>query len=339
MSQPAVQASALNGWVDILAAVCPDPAEALASLGFASDLAAKNLVAASGERISLSAFARMAEFVGERARNPATTWMLGFNYDLLELGEVGRAILGAKTLGGAMRRFSEHFELLQDRTALDFLVASDFATINYRILDPEIWPRHHDALFSLGIVARIISLAVPDALREMEIGFESGKRDTGLAVAASQLSFGGETNSISMPLAMLDAPMPATTSPCNLKSLSFALAQKRRKEPTRNRLEAIIFARLAQGEVNQDMLASEIGMSSRTMRRRLAEADLTFQQLLDECRMQQAVLEFKARPEASIAQVALRLGYAEHSNFTRAFTRWVGMPPQRFRSQIAQSTH
>ena len=57
---------------------------------------------------------------------------------------------------------------------------------------------------------------------------------------------------------------------------------------------------------------------------------LWFQHIVDECRMRQAAHEFRRRSRVSLAQTALRLGYSEHSTFTRAFARWSGMPPQSY---------
>ena len=75
------------------------------------------------------------------------------------------------------------------------------------------------------------------------------------------------------------------------------------------------------------------------MRRRLADEAISFQKLLADCRMRQAMLEFQSRPDASIAEIALRLGYAEHSTFTRAFSRWAGVPPQEFRAELILARH
>jgi AraC-like DNA-binding protein len=61
--------------------------------------------------------------------------------------------------------------------------------------------------------------------------------------------------------------------------------------------------------------------------------------VLDECRMRQAEFEFRTRPDLSIAEIALRLGYAEHSNFTRAFLRWSGVSPQQYRAKAALRVH
>lgn len=334
MSTAEVRTSALSGWMERAGEFGFCPREALAAAGI--DLADAS---AQRETIPLTGFTRMAEFVGDHASSPAASWLIGEGYDLAGLGEVGGAVLSAKTLGGALRRLADHFELLQQASRLSFEAGPDCATISYRILDPEIWPRHQDALFSLGIITKIIKLAVPDAMDSLELGFECARRDTGLALAQAQLAFECEANSVRLPARMLDAAMPPSAAQCDLRALSSRLAESRRRRSTRERLSGIILARLAEGEVNQDELACEIGMSSRTMRRRLADEDTSFQTLLEDCRMRQAVLEFAVRPQASLAEIALRLGYAEHSTFTRAFRRWAGTPPQRYRSEMAATRH
>jgi AraC-like DNA-binding protein len=334
MSTAEVRTTALSGWMDRIPEFGVDVVQArrIAGLDAARPAAARGM-------IPLSSFARMAEFVGDNSSRANASWLIGEAYDLAELDEVGAAVRSARTLGGALRRLTDNFELLQDASRLSLVANSETATVSYRILDPSIWPRHQDALFSLGIIAQIVKLAAPRAMQVIELGFECRKRDTGLSLCQSQLRFDCEANSISLPVALLDLPMPSCTNSCDLRGISLSLAEHRRRRPARERLAGIIFSRLADGEINQDHLASEIGMSSRTMRRRLAHEATSFQQLLDDCRMRQAVLEFQARPDASIAAIALRLGYAEHSTFTRAFTRWAGMPPQKFRAGQAVTRH
>jgi AraC-like DNA-binding protein len=334
MSTAEVRKTALSGWTDTI----QDFGGMLPSALVNADVEASS---AHGTQamMPLINFVRMTEIVGENATNENASWLIGENFDLAGLESVGEAILGSSTLGSALRRLTENFELLQDASRLSLQIDCDTATIAYRILDPSIWPRHQDALFSLGIISKIIKMAVPEAMDLMELGFECHKRDTGLNLSQSQLEFECEANSIRIPVSMLDMAMPDCSKPCDLKRLSSSVAERRRQRPARERLAGIIFARLSDGDINQDQLASEIGMSSRTMRRRLANEAISFQQLLDDCRMQQAVLEFRSRPESSIADIALRLGYAEHSTFTRAFTRWAGMPPQRFRADMNPTQH
>lgn len=336
MNAAEVNVAALCGWVNRATEFGINAADVLGAAGIENTGASQQ-----SERIPLANFARMAEFVGENSNNATASWLIGEDYDVAALGEIGTAILSAKTLGGALRRLADNFELLQDSSRLTLDIDADTTTISYRILDPSIWPRYQDALFSLGIISKLVKMAVPAAMDHAELGFECERRETRLKLAQSQLAFECEANSIRLPTAMLDAPMPIVPDlgGCDLKLLATWVAERRRGKMACQRLAEIIFARLSDGDITQDRLASEIGMSSRTMRRKLASESTSFQHLLDECRMRQAVLEFQVRPEASIAKIALRLGYAEHSTFTRAFTRWSGAPPQRFRNEMNATKH
>jgi AraC-like DNA-binding protein len=81
-------------------------------------------------------------------------------------------------------------------------------------------------------------------------------------------------------------------------------------------------------------VATEIGLSDRTLRRQLAARNTSFQKIVDDCRIRQAVLEITRCNSVSISEIALRLGYSEHSTFSRAFSRCTGVPPQNFLRQV-----
>ncbi|MBU6207256.1 MAG: helix-turn-helix transcriptional regulator [Alphaproteobacteria bacterium] len=327
MRSATVKAAALVGWAEMMATAGISPDEA----GRVCAIDPGIWIAPDGE-ISLKSFVALSEYVGACAGAAQLSWQLGESYDLAALHEVGDAVLGARTLGTALKRFAEHFPLLQDACELRFDVLAECAQVSYRILDPDIWPRHHDALFTLAIVAQIIRRAAGPAWRESEFLFEAQQGPVGPVRSCGSLRFAGETNALRFPLAMLDLPMPAHDHKFDLKLLSRLIVAHRRAKPVRDKVEMMLFSRLADGVLNQEKIAAAIGMSSRTMRRKLAEDGLSFQHLLDECRMRQAVLDFHVHPKASIAQIALKLGYAEHSTFTRAFTRWAGIPPNSYRS-------
>lgn len=73
-----------------------------------------------------------------------------------------------------------------------------------------------------------------------------------------------------------------------------------------------------------------MAMSGRTLQRKLREAGVSFSSLRDQVRSQLAP-ELIRRCDLTIDDVAARLGYAERSNFTHAFSRWTGMTPGAFR--------
>ena len=82
-------------------------------------------------------------------------------------------------------------------------------------------------------------------------------------------------------------------------------------------------------------LARTLGMAERTLKRRLAEHQTSYTDLLEE-RRKHAACEL-LRAGASIEDIAERLGYSDASNFTRAFRRWTGQSPRAFRRTASNS--
>ena len=81
-----------------------------------------------------------------------------------------------------------------------------------------------------------------------------------------------------------------------------------------------------------DDVARALRMSSRTLKRRLAEHGTTFSALRDDVRRQRALLLLDDR-SLSIGDIANRLGYTELPNFTRAFRKWTGQTPLAYRER------
>ena len=99
----------------------------------------------------------------------------------------------------------------------------------------------------------------------------------------------------------------------------------------------MIYHGMNEGCVNQEHIAREFGTYGRAVRRRLAEQGHSFQEVLDQCRMQFASLEFRIRCELSLYVEALRLGYFEGSTFPSALARRCGMAPQECRQCVGLS--
>lgn len=87
----------------------------------------------------------------------------------------------------------------------------------------------------------------------------------------------------------------------------------------------------APGQIpDMETVARELGISSRSLRRRLGQFDSSFRSLADEVRKQLA-LGYLRDSSMSLEHIALLLGYTEVTNFRRAFKQWTGKPPSEFR--------
>src|SRR5207244_1149602 len=87
---------------------------------------------------------------------------------------------------------------------------------------------------------------------------------------------------------------------------------------------------LGEGAATLDSVAKRLGTSSRTLQRRLADAQLTFSALVDDVRKGMA-LGLIENPKLSIFEIAAMVGYQDAPSFRAAFMRWTGMTPRDYR--------
>ena len=80
-------------------------------------------------------------------------------------------------------------------------------------------------------------------------------------------------------------------------------------------------------------IARGLGMSGRTLQRRLAAEDTSFQALVDEARRRLALRLLRGGGDASLSEVTYMTGFSDQSAFTRAFRRWTGQTPGAFRAE------
>ena len=295
-----------------------------------------------GERVPLAAYVGLLENIGRACRPSALAWTTGQTVARPLGNELGGVVLGSRSLGSALHWSCQYFPLVQDISSLKLDVGPTHSTLAYRILDPGIWPRHEDAMFTLGMYAGLVRRVAPDAWSLVQITVEPEQEQVGADLASilgCHVIYGGHANVIRFPSSIVNAPLPRISGcdPDELKRLSAELTRRFRSTDFSDRIRHLIYSQLNDGGVNQDSIARELGMSSRTLRRRLAADGCAFQALLDDCRMRFAALEFRVRRRLSLSDIALRLGYSEHSTFSRAFARWSGMPPQEYRRIVSRN--
>jgi AraC-like DNA-binding protein len=81
---------------------------------------------------------------------------------------------------------------------------------------------------------------------------------------------------------------------------------------------------------NLENIAKMHFITARTMRRKLKDYDVTFQQLVNE-ELSKKALHYLSTTDLSIEQISLRLGYSESASFIHAFKRWTGKTPKTCR--------
>lgn len=90
---------------------------------------------------------------------------------------------------------------------------------------------------------------------------------------------------------------------------------------------------LSEGLPRMEDIAKRLGMSARSLHRRLAEEGLNFQTLTEMTRRELAE-GLLSNEQYSLAEIAFLTGFSEQSSFSRAFKRWAGNTPATYRRSL-----
>jgi AraC-like DNA-binding protein len=143
------------------------------------------------------------------------------------------------------------------------------------------------------------------------------------------VQFESAMDALVFPRHWLDQPMrPATSGGGSLPSAAWDFTDHVRHQ---------IVMRIGREPVTAWAIATAMGLSRRTLDRRLSGLGVSFSQLVDEIRFARA-RRLLASGRLPLSDISLALGYAEPSAFSRAFRAWAGCSPQDWRLSRERTT-
>jgi len=107
---------------------------------------------------------------------------------------------------------------------------------------------------------------------------------------------------------------------------------KRVHTPSRYAVRATIAASLPEGGATLPRAASQLGVSVRSLQRRIAEMGTSYSELLAEVRIDTAC-HLLTESDERVADIAAHLGFASPSSFSRTFVRLMQIQPAVYRRQ------
>ena len=133
----------------------------------------------------------------------------------------------------------------------------------------------------------------------------------------------------------LDVPLPAANAELarmHDEVVVKFLAKMDEKDLVR-RVHAEIIQRLPSGECSKPIVSHALYMSVRTLHNRLAQQETSYKHILLQTR-QELAEQYMEHQSMSVSEIAYTLGFSDCSNFSRAFQRWTGMSPTRYRESL-----
>jgi AraC-like DNA-binding protein len=114
-------------------------------------------------------------------------------------------------------------------------------------------------------------------------------------------------------------------------ALDQALADRQRSQSFSDTVRWLLEHQLSSGRPDIPAVARELGISDRTLQRRLGGEGTSFQLLLTAVRRARA-RQLLANPALDFGEAAFLLGYEDQNSFFRAFRGWEGTTPSRWRA-------
>jgi AraC-like DNA-binding protein len=134
---------------------------------------------------------------------------------------------------------------------------------------------------------------------------------------------------VSLPLSGADAGLAAL-----LDRHADEVLQKLGRAPgLLDRVRELLSRDLASGAHSADATAKRLGMSARTLHRRLSQAGTSYRALVDEVRRELS-LRYLGDPTLAVREVGHLLGFTTGPSFHRAFRRWTGETPSDYRETL-----
>jgi AraC-like DNA-binding protein len=253
------------------------------------------------------------------------------------LGALGYAWLASSTLRTGLQRLERYGRILGERATLTLTNSRDGLRFAYdhRRRNPLLRAIGTD--FAMSIVLDMCRMNYGAALRPVEARLtraRPGDTEPYRHFYGCPIHFKANEDSFLISHRVADEPL-STANRQLAGTLDGILAAQLAALDRNNlpaRCKSNLLEQLTSGEASEGDMARQLHMSRRTLQRRLAESNITYQKLVDDTRRDLA-LRYMEDPGKSITDVTFLLGFSGQSAFTRAFKRWTGMSPTYFREQ------
>jgi AraC-like DNA-binding protein len=285
---------------------------------------------------------KFVDLVADALGDKELGFHLAQDFDLREIGLLYYVAASADTLGSALRRAERYSDLQNEGVRLrpsrgkSIRLNFDYSGV----------ARHTDVhqieffIYSVIRLARHLTGRTLKPTHVRMIHKIAGDRHTLERLMDCDLQSGSDADQVDFPAASWDFPI-VTADPhlhrlC-VQSCEEALARRRKNASSlKVKVENAIAALLPHGQARHELVAAQLGMSPRTLARRLSSEGSSFAGILSDIRSALAH-RYLADRTLPISQIAWLLGYTEIGTFTRAFQRWTGMSPSAARAQQLQA--
>ena len=286
-------------------------------------------------RIPISAVVRLWHAITARATEPTLGLRLGTDARVREFGLVGYTMVCSKTVGAALKRLDRYDRIVSETLNVELDAVAGATWVRLHVESPlrAFRPAADARLAALVSVCREIAgtpidpltVRLPYRKPEHTLEYERFFRAP-LEFGALVTAFLVRNEDLARPIAQCDETLAGYLDRLAEQLLTPAEAGSTVGEQVRR----LLWSDLPDGVPDLEELARRLGMSIRTVQRRLREEGTTFRRALTQFRRDAAPALLRDG-RLGVAEVAFLLGFEDPSSFQRAFRRSFGVSPRAFR--------
>ena len=280
----------------------------------------------------------LARAVALRPDAVAPALSIGARVQPRHVGVLGYLILTCRTLGEAMLAYQRYESLFYGRELVEVVAEGVSMAVCWPAEDSTGALADTVAIAALVTFLRRLVESNPSPTQVDFVFAEPGPaaRDAYVQFFGCPVAFAQSHTRVVFPMQLLALPLPHSAPHMrNLldrqaRALLLALPES---DSFDRALQQAMVRLMPDAVVTLPRLAKELHMSVRTLQRRLGERNMTWRELLDRTR-EQLARDYLSDPSLTLGDIALLLGFSEHSAFSRAWRNWTGSTPASARKQL-----
>lgn len=263
---------------------------------------------------------------------------VGEHVDPTAFDVLGYSVINSPTFGAALDRVVRYNSIWTNGSGFAVEHIKGKTKIVYGYLDDSIRERRQDSEMTLAALAVLGRRVTNVEWNATEIRFQHerpGDTSEHQRIFRCPVVFGApanefifDSNYLQLPIVKADASLCAVLD----RHANELLNRYPREDSLVERVRTLMKEELNGGDASLESVAARVGMSARTLQRKLQASGTSQQALLDEMRKDLA-MRYLREPEMAVCEVAYLLGFSESSAFHRAFKRWTGKTPNEFRGR------
>ncbi|WP_394562027.1 AraC family transcriptional regulator [Aquipseudomonas alcaligenes] len=289
-------------------------------------------------RFPQDAMTRLWHLAVEASGNPAIGLNMARVVRPSSFHVVGYALMSSRNLLEGFNRLVRYQRIIAEGSDLSLRPHPEGYELILAIHGDRLPPAKQSAEASLAYCLAFCRWLTGKSITPRRVNFQGGapaNRELYQQAFQAPLEFNAEHYSLLFSRADLEAPLPTANEALAQLHDRFAGEYLARFSESRvtHQVRQVLCRLLPQGEPKREVVAQALLLSERTLQRRLQEEGTSYQQLLDDTRRELAE-QYLAQPNLTLLEIAYLLGFADPSNFFRAFRRWFDATPGEYRARL-----